>query len=225
MLETDLNLTAEIKLYYDLFVPDNLEKPAPLLLAVHGYGAHKRYMMREAKLLAPENFVVASIQAPHQHYRETEKGFKVGFGWLTDYKPEESVALHQNFALRLIEKLSRENVIDASQIYLYGFSQACALNFRLAFTHPELIRGVIGACGGIPSDLETNAVYRKLNADVFYFYGDDDEFYPLEKFQTFEAKLKAILPNFESKRYHAKHKISDEMRADARAWLNERVAK
>jgi predicted esterase len=117
MLETDLNLTAEIKLYYDLFVPDNLEKPAPLLLAVHGYGAHKRYMMREAKLLAPENFVVASIQAPHQHYRETEKGFKVGFGWLTDYKPEESVALHQNFALRLIEKLSRENVIDASPTF------------------------------------------------------------------------------------------------------------
>jgi predicted esterase len=225
MLETDLNLTAEIKLYYDLFIPDNLEKPAPLLLAVHGYGAHKRYMMREAKLLAPENFVIASIQAPHQHYRETEKGFRVGFGWLTDYKSEESVALHHDFALRLIEKLSGENVIDVSQIYLYGFSQACALNFRLAFTHPETIRGVIGACGGIPSDLETNAAYQKLNADVFYFYGDEDEFYPLEKFQTFESKLKEILPNFESKRYHAKHEITDEMRADARAWLNDRIIK
>ncbi len=85
MLETDLNLTAEIKLYYDLFIPENSEKPAPLLLAVHGYGAHKRYMMREARLIAPENFVVASIQAPHQHYRQTDDGFKVGFGWLTDY--------------------------------------------------------------------------------------------------------------------------------------------
>ncbi|MBA3787016.1 MAG: hypothetical protein H0X15_16015, partial [Acidobacteria bacterium] len=60
MLETDLNLTAEIKLYYDLFVPQNLENPAPLLLAVHGYGAHKRYMMREARLIAPESIVIAS---------------------------------------------------------------------------------------------------------------------------------------------------------------------
>jgi phospholipase/carboxylesterase len=222
MLETDLNLTAEIKLYYDLYVPDNLEKSAPpLLLAVHGYGAHKRYMMREAKLIAPENCVIASIQAAHQHYRETETGYKVGFGWLTDYKSEESVALHQNFVLRLIEKLSAENVIDASQIYLYGFSQACALNFRLAFTHPEIFRGVIGACGGIPSDLETNAVYQKSNADVLYVYGDEDEFYPLEKFQTIESKLKDILPNFQSKRYQAKHEITDEMRKDMKAWLSE----
>ncbi len=100
MLETDLNLTAEIKLYYDLFVPENLPAPAPLLLAVHGYGAHKRYMMREAQLIAPAEFAVASIQAPFQHYREANGVFKVGFGWLTDYKSAESVALHQKFALR-----------------------------------------------------------------------------------------------------------------------------
>ena len=44
MLETDLSITAEIKLYYDVFVPENLTSPSPLLIAVHGYGAHKRYM-------------------------------------------------------------------------------------------------------------------------------------------------------------------------------------
>jgi len=225
MLETDLNLAAEIKLYYDLFVPENREKPAPLLIAVHGYGAHKRYMMREAKLIAPENFVIVSIQAPHQHYRETEKGFKVGFGWLTDYKSEESIALHHNFVFELIEKLSAENIIDKSQIYLFGFSQACALNFRLAFTHPETVRGMIGICGGIPSDLETNEIYQKLDADVLYVYGDADEFYPLEKFQKFECKLKDDLPNFQSKRYQAKHEITDEMREDMRTWLEMRNEK
>ena len=68
---TDLSLTAEVKLYYDLHIPHGLETPAPLLIAVHGYGAHKRYMMREAKLIAPEKFVIASIQAPHQHFRQT----------------------------------------------------------------------------------------------------------------------------------------------------------
>ena len=35
MLETDLSITAEIKLYYDVFVPDQLNAPAPLLIAVH----------------------------------------------------------------------------------------------------------------------------------------------------------------------------------------------
>jgi len=219
MLETDLNLTAEIRLYYDLFIPENSNAPAPLLLAVHGYGAHKRYMMREARLIAPENFVVASIQAPHQHYRPTADGFKVGFGWLTDHKSDESVALHQHFALRLIENLTGRNLIDEKQIYLFGFSQACALNFRLAFTYPETVRGVIGVCCGIPSDLSDNEVYKNLEADVLYIYGDTDEFYPLEKFQNFERKLKDRLPNFQSKCYAAKHEITDEMREDMRVWL------
>ena len=219
MLKTDLNLTAEIKLYYDLYVPENLEKPAPLLLAVHGYGAHKRYMMREARLVAPENFVVASIQAPHQHYRQTDAGYKVGFGWLTDFKSDESVALHHNFALRLIKNLAEMNLIDEKQIYLYGFSQACALNFRFAFTYPDAVRGVIGVCGGIPSDLDQNEIYKDLAAAVFYLYGDTDEFYPLEKFQSFEQKLKGRLPNFQSKHYQAKHEITDEMREDMKTWL------
>ena len=219
MTETDLHLNAEIKLYYDLYVPDNQEKPAPLLVAVHGYGAHKRYMMREAKLVAPENFAIVSIQAPHQHFRPTDSGYKVGFGWLTDFKAEESVALHQTFLRQLIEKLSSENVIDARQIYLFGFSQACALNFRFALTYPETVRGVVGISGGIPSDLETNQVYKRLNADVLYLYGDTDEFYPLEKFQTYENRLKQFAPNMQTKCYAAKHEITDAMREDASVWL------
>ena len=218
-LQTDLSVKAEIELYYDLFLPENLKTPAPLLLAVHGYGAHKRYMMREARLIAPENFVIASIQAPHQHFRPTDSGYKVGFGWLTDFKSEESVLLHQNFILEIIEKLAEKEIIDTKQIYLYGFSQACALNFRFAFTFPDVVRGVIGVCGGIPSDLETSARYKPTNADVFYLYGKTDEFYPLEKFQSFEQKLRNYLPNFESKLYEAKHEITNEMREDIRKWL------
>lgn len=218
-LRNDLNITTEIKLYYDLYVPENAGGNSPLLVAVHGYGAHKRYMMREAQLIAPENFVIASIQAPHQHFRQTDNGYKVGFGWLTDYKSADSVALHQKFVLDVIEKLAGENLIDETQIYLYGFSQACALNFRFAFTHPKLLRGVIGVCGGIPGDLETNGNYQPTETDVFYLYCTEDEFYSPEKYQAFDEKLKNFLPNYQSKLYDAKHEITDEMRADMKKWL------
>lgn len=221
-LRTDLNLSAEIKLYYDLYVPENAGPRAPLLIAVHGYGAHKRYMMREAKLVAPENFVLASVQGPHQHFRQTDEGYRIGFGWLTDYKPEESVALHHKFLLDLIDKLAVENTIDRQQIFLYGFSQSCALNFRFAFTYPEIAKGVIGVCGGIPGDLETNTVYKPFSGDTFYLYGDDDEFYTQEKFTGFEQKLRERLPNFESKHYSAKHEITQEMREDIRNFLSDK---
>jgi len=218
-VQSDLSLTAEIKLYYDLYVPENVEQPAPLLIAVHGYGAHKRYMLREAQAVSGDKFVVASVQAPFQHWREAGGTYKIGFGWLTDFKPVESVALHHNFILEVIKKLSDEQIIDRKQIFLYGFSQACALNFRFAFTHPEILRGVIGACGGIPSDLETNEIYQPTNAKVLYSYGDADEFYSLDKFQKFEEKLRGYVPRFQAKTYAATHEITDKMREDIKNWL------
>lgn len=222
-LQTDLSVKAEINLYYDLFVPENAAPDAPLLIAVHGYGAHKRYMMREAKLIAPDDFVIVSVQAPHQHFRRTDDGYRIGFGWLTEYKAAESVALHHKFLRDVIENLAAQNLFDRKKIYLYGFSQACALNFRFAFTFPEVPRGIIGVCGGIPSDLETSEKYKTLAAETFYLYGDDDEFYTNEQFADFDARLAKVLPAYESKKYAAKHVITDEMRADMRRWLKEKT--
>src|SRR5437764_3288955 len=98
-LSTDLTLAAETKLYYDLFIPD--ATPAPLLVALHGYGSNKSWMMREARQHAPEGFAVAALQGPHQHLKEPrEPGgpLRYGFGWLTNFHPEYSIALH-HFAL------------------------------------------------------------------------------------------------------------------------------
>ncbi len=223
--QTDLSITAEIKLYYDIYIPENAHGKLPLLFSIHGYGANKRYMMREARQIAGENFIIASLQAPNQHFRRSGDTYKLGFGWLTDYKAEESVALHHKFILDVIEKLKNDNLIDDKQVYLYGFSQACALNFRFAFTNPEAVRGVVGLCGGIPSDLETNEIYKPLNSDVLYLYGDDDEFYSNEKFQNYNERLRSKLTNYESKQYKAKHEITDEMRNAVKLWLNEKSGK
>lgn len=220
-LRADLRVKAEIDLYYDLFVPDDAAGPKPLLIAVHGYGAHKRYMMREARAIAPDDWVIASLQAPHQHFRKTEKGYRTGFGWLTDHNPDEYIRLHHQFLFDVIADLDRQRSIDPSRIFLFGFSQACALNFRFAFSNPKVLRGVIGVCGGIPGDLETNTSYSAFDAETFYLYGDDDEFYSQDKFIDFDARLRARLPNYNSRHYTAKHEITEEMREDMRAWLRE----
>ena len=53
----DRTLTARINLYFDLSRPSTA--PAPLLIALHGYGANKRQMMREAQQMAPDGFAIA----------------------------------------------------------------------------------------------------------------------------------------------------------------------
>ncbi len=223
-ITTDLFTTARIKLYYDLYVPSEVSSPAPLLIAVHGYGAHKRYMMREARRVAPAGVVIASIQAPHPHYRRTDDGYRIGFGWLSDHRPEEQVELHHMFVLDVIAKLKADGLVDESRILLYGFSQSCALNFRFAFTHPTTLKGIVGVCGGIPGDLDTNSIYEPYLGEAFYLFGDDDEFYTQEQFKMFDKRLTDYLPRYRSKHYNAKHEITDEMRDDIAEWLSSLIS-
>src|SRR5437588_10108507 len=74
-------LTTEIKLYYDVHLSQ--QTPAPLLIALHGYGAGMRPMMREAQNLAPEEVDIVSLHGPHQLWKEAKapgRPLRSGFG-------------------------------------------------------------------------------------------------------------------------------------------------
>lgn len=199
-----------------------MTSPAPLLIALHGYGANKRQMMREAQLMAPDNFAIASLQGFHQHIKEPrEPGgpLRFGFGWLTNFRSEESVKLHHTALSDLIQRLIDEGVADGSRIFLLGFSQSCALNYRFAFTYPERLRGVIGICGGIPGDWETSSLYQPSELDVFHLAGTRDEFYPPERVKDYERQLSTRSRSVLFKSYDAAHDFVPEMRPCVVQWL------
>ena len=215
-------LGGQIKLYYDLDLPE--AQPAPLLIGLHGYGANKKQMMREEKQMAPESFAIVSLQGFHQHMKEPKEPggpLRFGFGWLTNYHPEESVAIHHQALLDLMQTLVSEGVADSKRIFLLGFSQSCALNYRFAFTHPDHLRGVVGICGGLPGDWETGEHYQPSNAAVLHLAGERDEYYPPARVADYEARLKLRAESVEFKSYDAAHEIVPSMREDVRAWLSE----
>ena len=216
----DRALAARINLYYDLHVTST--GPAPLLIALHGYGANKRQMMREAQQMAPEGFAIASLQGFHQHIKEPREAggpLRFGFGWLTNFRPEESVAVHHQALLDLIRDLTNEGVADPGKIYLLGFSQSCALNYRFAFTHPDVLKGVIGICGGIPGDWDQNPRYQTSQLDVLHLAGTRDEFYTPERARDYEPQLATRARSVTFKTYDAAHEIVPQMREDIRQWL------
>jgi len=216
-------LTAEIKLYYDVVAPSL--RPAPLLIALHGYGANKWHGMREAKLTAPEGFALAALQGPHQHLREPKQPggpLRFGFGWLSNYRPEESVAIHHRALLEMIDALVAEGVADRNRIFLLGFSQSCALNYRFTFTHPSILRGVVGIAGGLPGDWETSDVYRQTTAAVFHLAGERDEYYPPARVENYAAALRERAADVQFRSYAAGHEVSAAMRDDMREWLQTR---
>lgn len=216
----DHSLQARINLYYDLRPASS--SPAPLLIALHGYGAFKEQIMREAQLMSPDTFAIASLQGFHQHMKEPrEPGgpLRYGFGWITSYRSEESVAIHHQALIDLIQTLTEEGVADPSRVFLLGFSQSCALNYRFAFTHPDRLRGVIGICGGLPSDWETSGLYREAPFDVFHLAGTRDEFYPPARVADYEQQLRQRARSVKFKSYDAAHEIVPDMRTDVKQWL------
>jgi phospholipase/carboxylesterase len=222
---TERALSAEMKLYYDLQVAGTAA--APLLIALHGYGASKRQMMREAQAIVPEGFAIASLQGPHQHLKDPKEPggpLRFGFGWLTNFRPEESVAVHHRALLGLINGLTADGVADPKRVFLLGFSQSCALNYRFAFTHPNVLRGVIGICGGMPGDWERGDLYQPTEASVFHLSGEHDEFYPPARTADYAAQLRTRASEVEYRSYDAGHEIVQSMRDDIRSWLDQRAA-
>jgi len=219
-IQEDQWLPTQARLYYDLYLPD--QKPAPLLIALHGYGANKRQMMREAAQMAPVEFAIASLQGFHQHLKDPKEPggpLRFGFGWLSNFRPEESVAMHHQAILDLTAKLIAEDYVDPEKIFLLGFSQSCALNYRFAFTYPNRLRGVIGICGGLPGDWERSDLYHSTVAAVFHLTGTNDEFYSPARVADYEDRLRLRASNVECKAYEAGHEIVPAMREDIREWL------
>jgi phospholipase/carboxylesterase len=219
-ISLDRSLPIQTKLYYDLKIP--AQGLAPLLIALHGYGANKKQMMREAQQLAPADFAIASLQGLHQHIREPKEvggPLRFGFGWLTNFRSEESVALHHKALLDLIDMLTNEGLADPERIFLLGFSQSCALNYRFAFTQADLLRGVVGICGGIPGDWATSENYKPTKTAVFHLAGSRDQFYPPDRVADYEKQLGVRSQSVVFKTYDATHEIVSDMRVDVKDWL------
>jgi phospholipase/carboxylesterase len=218
------SVAAQINLYYDVVLPQS--RPAPLLIALHGYGAAKWHATREAKLIVPDGFAIVSLQGPHQHLREPKSlagPLRFGFGWLTNFRPEESVAIHHRAILEIIESLDREKMIDPQRVFLLGFSQSCALNYRFAFTHEKVLRGVVGICGGLPGDWENSEIYKSTGAAVFHLAGSRDEFYPPARVENYQRQLRQRADDVQFRSYDAEHEISAAMRSDIREWLKQKA--
>jgi predicted esterase len=210
IVESEESFRQEITRGYDLFVPSG-DEPRPLLIAAHGYGQEKGWMMRMAREIAADGMVVASLQAPYPHIHfpqdRSTRALGYGFGWLTSYRPEESVALHHDAVGRIIGTLSGRGAIDPTRVFVLGFSQSVALNLRVAFSEPELIRGVIGICGGIPGDWESSDRYCACNVEVLYIGGRSDQVYSPEKLAANAEALRSRARSVDLRIYDVGHEM------------------
>ncbi len=224
-------MAQEFAVYYDLYVPDGAG-PKPLLIALHGYGGDKSSMMKLARRINDRDYVIAALQGPHQHMiipppdsPDRQRGPGYGFGWLTNFKPEESVALHHRAVNQIIDTLAAEGTADSHNVFLMGFSQAVGANFRYAFTHPQRVRGVIAICGGIPGDWESSGdKYHAGALDVLYLGAERDEYYQPERIRKYASALAARARSVRLEFFDTTHEVPRDSYPLIDAWIKERMS-
>jgi len=225
------SVVQQFPLYYDLYIPGG-GKPKPLIIALHGYGGDKGSMMRLMRRILRAgddgacDYVIACPQGPHQHLvMPTEESPKLGygFGWLSNFKPEESVAMHHRLIREIIETLTSAGEADAGRIFLLGFSQASGANFRFAFTNGDLVRGVVAICGGIPGDWETEGKYQSGVVDVLYIAAERDEYYTPDRMRRNAESLRRRARSVDLRFFDAAHEVPRESYPAIDEWLKMKV--
>ena len=179
--------------------------------------------MRLARRIADGKMVVVSLQAPYQFWFKAGKkprDLKVGFGWGTSYKTDESVELHHGIILRLIDRAVKENHVDPGRVFLLGFSQACSFNYRLVFTHAHKVRGVIAVCGGVPQDWNENRRYLQSQTHVLHIAASDDEWYSRGQNAQFRRQLAERAASLDFRTYKTAHRFPRTAIPHIRRWIS-----
>jgi len=202
----DHTFSARLDCHYLLLAPDTVDAHTPLVVALHGFGGNPETMLQLTARLFANSAVIASLQGPNQFFFLGTATREVGYGWITSRRPAESVRLHHEMVLHVAAEAGRQFNIPAERRLLIGFSQAVALNYRFAATHPDAIRGVVGICGGLPSDWEDGA-YQRVSAAVLHIARRNDEYYPPHVTEHYPERLRQRTQDVEFHLIDGSHQV------------------
>lgn len=93
-----------------------------------------------------------------------------------------------------------------------------ALNYRFAATHPDAIRGVVGVCGGLPSDWEDGA-YQRVSASVLHISRSSDEYYPAGVTEHYPERLRLRATDVEFHLIEGEHQVPSDGSRIIGPWL------
>jgi len=215
---TERTFSAALGCRYLLHLPDKIDQRTVLVAALHGFSGNAEDMLRLALKMAGPHHVVAAIEGPYGFFVRDEAD-RVGYGWITNRRPAESIRLHHEMVLHVLEEAGRESNIPAGRRILLGFSQPVSLNYRFAVAHPHTVRGVVGICGGLPGDWDDTRPGR-IGAAVLHIARREDEFYPPERTEQYASRLRLRCDDVEFHLLDGTHRFPSRSGPVWEAWLN-----
>jgi predicted esterase len=185
---TEHTFPARLNCRYLLQAPDNPGPRMALVAALHGFSQNPEEMLELTSRLVGPDHAIAAMEGPYGFF--VGKGTdRVGYGWITSRRPADSIRLHQEMVHHVLTEAGAKLGIPPERRVLLGFSQSVSLNYRYAAAHPESLRGVAAFCGALPGDWD-DAHPERLRPAVLHIARSEDPFYPIERTEHYERRLR-----------------------------------
>jgi predicted peptidase len=187
----------ENTLPYRILYPENYDKTKkyPLVLFLHGSGEqgydNEKQLSHGARLFLDANnrkafpAIVVLPQAPEDNgwiKIKSEQGKLI-----LDYSGEPQWSLVA--ANELVKRISNEEAVDKSRIYISGLSLGGLGTFESVYRYPDLYAAALPICGGG----DVNSYDNRVKKTAFWiFHGDADQAVNVNLSREMVAKLKSI---------------------------------
>lgn len=164
------------------------ERPAPVLLLLHGWTGDENSMWVFVRGLHPDYWILAPrgvYPAPDRGYswREIKPG-SWGLPSIEDLRPAADAVLD------LLSNWGKTEGVDVTQLNLMGFSQGAALCYTIALLNPQRVERLAGLAGFIPAGGEALVAGLPFAGKQFYVaHGTQDELVPIERGRAAVATL------------------------------------
>jgi phospholipase/carboxylesterase len=205
-------------LHHRVVMPRDATAPLhPTLIMLHGRGADEEDLLGLSPYL-DKRLMITGVRAPYTF------PYSGGFTW---YEVGDVGAPDPEMFKSSCEKLSsfissfiEQYPVDKKQVYLLGFSMGTVMAYAMAFTQPDLFRGVVANSGYIAEGTHLTYRWDQLgNVEFFVTHGIQDPIIPVQIARRAKQLLEASQVRFEYKEYPMAHQIGEESLQDLSLWL------
>ena len=172
--------------WYRMHVPDQVLRPAPCLVALHGYGQAPEEMWAYARRVAPADAVVLVPEGPLSWYVKPggaggAAAGGVGHGWVADPRRDEADLRNTRFLEAVWADAQGTQgcapALDPARTAVLGYSQGVGVAVHWILEHQGRVKTLVALAGGVRAALRPRlAALRGLAA--LWVTGERDAAYP-----------------------------------------------
>jgi phospholipase/carboxylesterase len=210
----------QLSLHHLVRNPTIKQVAPPLLILLHGVGSNEQDLFSFAHQI-PGKYLVISVRAPIALGQDSYGWYHIEF---STGKPTHNIKEEyesRKKLIRFIEELELYYQYDKKEVYLCGFSQGGIMSYNIAFTRPDLIKGIAVMSGRLLEEIKPLIVKKEKlqHLKIFISHGDQDPLLPVQLAREANAYLKTLQLTPTYREYQAVHQINAANLADLINWL------